>query len=364
MSFDKKYVKVFSNCIPVKGASRSVLCDVHKGDVRLIPNALYNLFPFFDTINKEDILAFYGDENIKIVQEYIDFLIESKSAFCCPKEDLECFPLIDISEFHTPFAITNAIIELGKVNAKYLLNVIDELNSVLCQALEIRLTDKIELLELKLLLSLFNTPHVHINELHIIVPENNDWSLDTIKKEFDNHQRLTSIIICDASKEEHHVSFFGDNSAITYTHRSAYLPGCCGNFVPGDFITNLPFFTESQHYNTCLNRKLAIDIDGNIKNCPSLPQSFGNIKEVKLIDVIENKEFSKKWYINKDQIKVCQDCEFRHVCMDCRAYLEDPEDLYSKPLKCGYNPYTMEWEEWSTNPLKQKAIQHYDLKDL
>jgi hypothetical protein len=36
----------------------------------------------------------------------------------------------------------------------------------------------------------------------------------------------------------------------------------------------------------------------------------------------------------------------------------------SKPLKCGYNPYTNEWAEWSTNPLKEKAIAYYGMQDL
>jgi hypothetical protein len=37
--------------------------------------------------------------------------------------------------------------------------------------------------------------------------------------------------------------------------------------------------------------------------------------------------------------------------------------IYSKPLKCGYNPYTAIWEDWSTNPLKKKAIDFYKLKE-
>lgn len=36
----------------------------------------------------------------------------------------------------------------------------------------------------------------------------------------------------------------------------------------------------------------------------------------------------------------------------------------SKPLKCGYNPYTSEWAEWSTNPLKRKAINFYGMKEI
>ena len=49
------------------------------------------------------------------------------------------------------------------------------------------------------------------------------------------------------------------------------------------------------------------------------------------------------------------------VAIDCRAYVEDPEDILSKPLKCGFNPYT---GEWSTNPLKQKAINFYGMREM
>ena len=95
-----------------------------------------------------------------------------------------------------------------------------------------------------------------------------------------------------------------------------------------------------------------------------MKESFGNIKDTTLKEALNKKGFKKLWNINKDKIKVCQDCEFRYICTDCRAYIENPEDIYSKPLKCGYNPYTAEWEEWSTNPLKQKAIEYYEMEDL
>ncbi|GIV28548.1 MAG: hypothetical protein KatS3mg027_2362 [Bacteroidia bacterium] len=83
-----------------------------------------------------------------------------------------------------------------------------------------------------------------------------------------------------------------------------------------------------------------------------------------MTEVIKKKSFQKYWHIKKDEITVCKDCEFRHICTDCRAYLENPDDLYSKPLKCDYNPYTCQWEEWSTYPLKQKAIEFYDLREI
>jgi SPASM domain peptide maturase of grasp-with-spasm system len=138
----------------------------------------------------------------------------------------------------------------------------------------------------------------------------------------------------------------------------------CGNIHHNYFNITYESFSESQHHNTCLNRKISIDVHGNIKNCPSMPQSFGNIKDTTLEQALEHPDFKKYWNITKDQIEVCKDCEFRHICTDCRAYTEDPENMLSKPLKCGYNPYTNVWEEWSTNPLKQKAIEYYGMQEL
>lgn len=98
-----------------------------------------------------------------------------------------------------------------------------------------------------------------------------------------------------------------------------------------------------------------------------MPQSFGNINETTLEEAIGLQGFKKYWNLTKDQVEGCKDCEFRYVCTDCRAYTEqthfNQSDLdCSKPLKCGYNPYTTEWEEWSINPLKQNSIENYGLQ--
>ena len=92
-----------------------------------------------------------------------------------------------------------------------------------------------------------------------------------------------------------------------------------------------------------------------------MQEVYGNIKANSLQSAVNAPGFKKYWNITKDEITGCKDCEFRYICTDCRAYREDPEDLLSKPLKCGYNLLTGLWEEWSTNPLKQEAIVFYDL---
>lgn len=95
-----------------------------------------------------------------------------------------------------------------------------------------------------------------------------------------------------------------------------------------------------------------------------MKEHFGNIRDTTLREALSKPGFKKYWNITKDQISVCKDCEFLHVCTDCRAYVENPDDDYSRPLKCGYDPYTCTWEEWSNHPLKQQAITHYGMGAL
>ena len=84
-----------------------------------------------------------------------------------------------------------------------------------------------------------------------------------------------------------------------------------------------------------------------------MTKSYGNIRDTTLREAIEKQGFKDVWYTHKDQIEVCKDCEFRHICTDCRAYIQDPNNIYSKPAKCSYDPYTATWgaENPTNNPL-------------
>lgn len=95
-----------------------------------------------------------------------------------------------------------------------------------------------------------------------------------------------------------------------------------------------------------------------------MSHNYGNVSNTLLQDALKHKDFKKYWNINKDRIDVCKDCEFRYICTDCRAYIEEPDNIYSKPLKCGYDPYTNQWQEWSKNPLKEKTIKFYGMQEL
>jgi SPASM domain peptide maturase of grasp-with-spasm system len=121
----------------------------------------------------------------------------------------------------------------------------------------------------------------------------------------------------------------------------------------------MELFMESKFHNSCLNRKVTIDKNGDVYNCWNIGKSFGNIETKSIFEILGLPGFKKHWQIKKDEIAVCKDCEFRNICTDCRAFLNDPSDIYSKPLKCGYDPYTNTWEDWSSNLIKQKIMGTY-----
>jgi SPASM domain peptide maturase of grasp-with-spasm system len=123
-------------------------------------------------------------------------------------------------------------------------------------------------------------------------------------------------------------------------------------------------FFEAKSFNGCLNRKISVDVYGNIKNCPSMKDSYGNIRDTSLLEAVHAAGFREKWSISKDHISICRDCEFRYACSDCRAYLENPDDAFSKPLKCGYDPYSGTWNEWKENPAKLVTAKLYGIEPM
>ena len=144
--------------------------------------------------------------------------------------------------------------------------------------------------------------------------------------------------------ESRSISLKGNLALIVYYADKVLAPENCGVVSTDYFCIGMKHFTESQHHNTCLNRKICIDANGDIKNCPAMAKSYGNIKDTTLEEAINKPGFKDLWYVCKDQIDVCKDCEFRHICTDCRCFIKDPGNIYSQPAKCTYNPYICLWE--------------------
>ena len=352
------YPVLYANCITVRGHQRSLICDLQMGTFEFIPNSLHEIITKYFHLTREEIdeeFPTYSDT----LEEYFDFLSSKKMIFFT--NNPMNFPKLSLA-WDEPAFISNAIIDVGFQEKIDFGLVFNDLSDLGCKFLQMRYYNEIDLAQVDKVLNLLERKRILY--IDILLKKTEYHTLEELRKFCKRHQRVMNLYIHSAEKDEvlyNSPKNWGNIYAIKQSIDGSIH---CGIVVPSYFTTNLPTFTEAQQHNTCLNRKISIDTEGYIRNCPSMKEHYGNIKDTTLQDALAHPDFKKYWFVNKDQISVCKDCEFRYICTDCRAYIENPEDMYSKPLKCGYNPYTCEWEEWSTNPLKQKAIEHYEMREM
>ena len=359
MIADKPF-KLFTCCFPVAGTERALVCDVQRKTYQFIPSALFEILTVHDGKTLNEVKKAYENEYDEIIEEYFEHLENEEYIFFT--DTPQYFPKMDL-RWEEPFKITNAIIDIDEHSPELSWeSIIDEFEKLGCKHIQIRsFSDKPLSFFEDILLKCENKRVVSVE---LIVKYQSDFDKRLLFDFCNKYPRVFAIYAHLApSTETLHISEKGMGH-LFFTQDKITSSNHCGIISPDYFTINIKTFTEAQKHNTCLNRKISIDTEGYIRNCPSMKEHYGNIKDTRLQEALEHPDFKKYWFINKDQIAVCKDCEFRYICTDCRAYIENPEDMYSKPLKCGYNPYTCEWEEWSTNPLKQKAIDHYGMREL
>lgn len=355
------YFFIFSNCLPVRGYRRSIICDLQFNKYSIIPNDLYEILVRFNRKTIEEVINHYGENNRETIMSYFSFLEKHKYIYYDDDINLvKKFPDISL-EWDSPSEITNCILDFNASSPHFLKvkEIADQLSKLNCKYLQIRFFFQFDVSKIDSLLSYFIT--TGIRSIEVVVEYSNQISDDVLKQLVSKHTLLTKVVIFNSSFNK--LVNYGLNS-ILYIVDSINSELDCGKVHSKYFACNIEHFTESLRHNSCLNRKISVDSRGYIKNCPSMSISYGNILSTSLGDVLKKEEFKNLWKINKDQVLVCKDCEFRYICTDCRAYLEDSNNVYSKPLKCGYNPETCEWEEWSKNPLKKASIDTYGFINL
>lgn len=330
-------LKLFNDCIPVKGASRGTICDIQRNELKFVPNSLCDMLIKHDGKSLDELIEIYGAENKETIQEYIDFLIENDFAFWC--KNPEFFPPLNL-EWNTPSIITNGIIDVDKNSSFDFKNIFEQYNELGCEYIQIRFFNKVDLLSIQK--KLRYTALSRIRSIELLIPFSNKNKSKDYNALINSCPRINRIIVHSSPKTDQILTYPVDSLAdviLIPDKINSHLH--CGVISPGFFEVNREMYRESIHHNSCLNRKISIDINGNIKNCPSLSKSYGNINSTTLKEALLNEGFKSYWSVNKDQIDTCKDCEFRYVCTDCRAFLDSP---YSKPKKCNYNPYSMKWE--------------------
>ncbi|WP_426477327.1 grasp-with-spasm system SPASM domain peptide maturase [Chryseobacterium sp. CBSDS_008] len=355
-----KYFNLFSTIIITKGASRILISDLQRNVSELYPLELYEITEELKTHSIEDMMKNYDQESRSIVHEYVNLLLEKEYGFVTENDWDRNFPPLSY-EHHEPSAITNLFIEMEDIG------IIKKIHpSVENLGIKHLIIYSLKPLTLKNCIEIDKTFKTSVlSGIEIFSPYHQKINLSFIQALQKNTVRIYSLIFYHCAK----TPFKAKNE---YRFSLQFLKddlklSACGKVELKYFNTNISKVTEAMKHNSCLYKKIGIDKNGDIKNCPLMNESFGNINSQSLEEATNQPGFKKYWNLTKDSIQICSDCEFRYVCTDCRAYTENAEKNkeglnVSKPLKCGYNPYTAEWEDWSENPLKQKVFHSLELK--
>lgn len=338
MDYQKQVLKKMTTCKLVKGYAQSLIYDLQNNEYFCIPNELYDILCTSEGKSLCDIEKSYGAEDMDVINNCIDFLLGKDIVFFCDKENENNFSDLDLN-WQTPTILENFILDVDNESQHDYNLIIENLSDFLLKVLQIRFFTLLDIFELEKIIDLVEKSNIQMVEL--IVKDNPKATQKDWEKLIDTCVKIMYITVYDSTKNE---IIQYKQGTLLYTTEKVVSHNDCGIISRNIFACNMNLFCESQKYNSCLNKKASIDVNGTIRNCPSMPKSFGHYKNTSLDDIVRTPEFQEYWKLNKDHIKVCQDCEYRYMCTDCRAYLKNPNDIHSQPAKCTYNPYIAKWE--------------------
>ena len=334
-----QYFTLFSCCIPVKGASRTAVCDLQRNGFLLVPNVVHVLLTEYRGKPIAEIFDAFDHEHDAQILEYFDYLDEHEMGFYSDEPPTN-FPELSLS-FENPNPLNNCILERDAESDYELTPIVHQLSGLFCNFAEIRNYHSLDLAAMHVLAGAFRDSTVR--GLYMVVQYHPEHTEASLREFFETEKRVRNILVHGHPDDERAIHI-DVNTMLVFTKTKIESDAACGTVAPHYFRCTTPAFTESIHHNNCLHKKITVDKRGQVRNCPSLPLTFGDVTEVSFADIIARKEFTQWWNVTKDQVKVCQDCEFRYICHDCRAHLKNPEDGKSKPAKCNYDPYSATWE--------------------
>lgn len=321
---DRTYI-LASNCMVVEGYSRNTLQDLQNLNYIFIPNSILGFLLQNENIHQHDIIE-------KLIDNQIIFEIDESDAKHFPKLSLEW-------DFYGD--VTNAIIEIDSSSAFDIKYIINHLINLGCYHLQFYIDCNNKILETISTLtkdSILNCIEIFIDGNKTMVDNNSLINICNLNK------KIKSILIFNSTENKIIQQNENNWGSITSLTSQKLNHGVDWNY----FTSNIRLFSESQTFNIYFNRKLYISSAGEIKNAPETVLSFGNINDInspiELKKIIQKADYQKYWYVKKDLIDVCKDCEFRYMCVDSRLPLQRDINSWYHEVECNYNPYICKWQ--------------------
>ena len=322
------FFRLYSACIPVAGKNEGQLFDLQRKGSYEIPKLLVEVLQELETKSIGAVKAHYNNHYDEGIDAYLNELEAFELGFFTTTP--EAFPKLSMV-WDSPLKIQTAILEIDTSSTYDVKDLLIQLNGLGCSGVQIRFFKEVDLEELDHLLSDTKTSRLSSIELYTIDKGHSLQALDDFLKK---HLRISYWI--HYSGEEDSRLEFGVKALKNkvFRTRQQIEKGTKDIFNLSNFPLDLRLFSEAHHFNVALNRKVGIDVNGNIKNHPAHQQVFGNVSTHQIAEVIASDAFQLKWKIPNDQIEKCKDCQFRYVCF----FNSDVEQINGKWVKvddCG-----------------------------
>ncbi len=315
------HFSIYNCCFVTKGFLRGCLIDVERNLYCSIPLELCNILDNKQISEKSDFF------------EYIDFLRNEGFLYFTDFNEVD---KDNHNEIFTPFIFNNLIFDVSNIDDFFCR--IQKINSNEVETIQIRFYFKLNIQQIYTVLN--HLVKRDFNSIELLFNHDENNSTEEYVKIYNSYEYITKLIVFNYVSD-----IYPKIENLFFIRQELKSENQCGKINENLFCPNLRTYLSSLKTNSCLYKKVSIDKNGNIKNCPSMIKNYGNIDNIALKDVLNTPDFTQLWHITKDRIEVCKDCEFRYICTDCRCFIMDESNIYSKPKNCKYNPYSTEWEE-------------------
>lgn len=314
-------LKLFASCIAVRGQEQSLIYDFQRNDAYRITNSVYELLTFIEKRSYGEVLARYPK-----AQKTIKFLLENEILFLT--KEPENFPALS-EEWFSPEDISNAVIEVNADSKHDYQKLFFELQILHCRNILLKMNIPNPENEIEHILKIAMFHEIYFVEIWV------KKNISRIKRNIliKRYPILRKILTFTSRPRK---STIIRQCIVQYSDLSSFKEYCMETH--SNPIINYRFYCEAKLYNTCLNKKISIDSNGNVKNCLYLDQTFGNYKIETIKDIVASQEYMQMWHLNRDSIAKCRSCEFRYMCTDCSPFIFNRENL---TFKC-YRDYAVQ----------------------
>lgn len=328
------YFQLFSHCIPQSGSNGIVLLDLQTHRVKEIPKSLYEVLSV-DGLSVNALKAHFGHLYDEGIDQYLPLLTKERYGFFSHTPALLA-PLPE--EWAYPGEVSNAQIEIGEESRYELPKILEELDDLGGQALKFIFNKpfhKSGYEALQAITLLTRESGFRYIELHLGFHWYEQAFFTSLLR---RNSRFQKVCFYDCLKKdifqtedpvlEGRMSFFSGSIAKAPSLRDESRTP---HTLP---YPNLDVFRESKLHNVGLNGKVAIDQHGHIKHHLLHSDTFGDISQHSIKEVVRMPEFKRKWMVHNGLVERCSNCKLRRICVD-DSDLEEVKSGWKKKENCG-----------------------------